>query len=241
MIDFNCFVGAWPFYKVRRRSFEDLKNVHNENGISFGYISSLESVFYNDFYESEKELYNLIKGTEYKQVVTVNPTVDTCSASLSDCIRSFKVSGIRLVPGYHGYNISSPVTNAVMEIARENDLPVFISARLTDERLTHLLHPEALRMEDVLLFARNHPGTRIILNYVKDDETKMLCGESNVFYDTTGLSSEFLTGDPSDTLKRAVFGSGFPLRSLKSSLFLMNEVNDEKLRADVLSGAHIGL
>ena len=91
------------------------------------------------------------------------------------------------------------------------------------------------------MFARNHPGTRIILNYVKDDETKMLCGESNVFYDTTGLSSEFLTGDPSDTLKRAVFGSGFPLRSLKSSLFLMNEVNDEKLRAGVLSGAHIGL
>ena len=238
MIDFNCFVGEWPFYKLAKNTLTDLRELHCENGIGFGYVSSLCSVFYNDFYESEKALYEEIKGTEYKQVVTVNPTLSTCCIRLEECIKDFKISGIRLIPGYHGYNLSSLVTSEVMNIAIREGLPIFISARLTDERITHLFHPEPLKMKDVCMFADRHKEAQIIVNYVKDYEAELLGTKCNIAYDISGLSGSLISGN-CEILKNAVYGSAFPLRTMRSSVLLLNEIPDEILRHNVSEGAHV--
>ena len=55
-LDCNAFIGNWPFYKTRFGSFEDLKRIHRENGIDGGYVSSVQSIFYNHPWEAEVEL-----------------------------------------------------------------------------------------------------------------------------------------------------------------------------------------
>ena len=45
IIDINCLLGNWPFRKIRKNKFEDLKAVHKRNEIDYGYVSSLNSIF----------------------------------------------------------------------------------------------------------------------------------------------------------------------------------------------------
>ena len=68
IIDINCLLGNWPFRKIRKNKFEDLKAVHKRNEIDYGYVSSLNSIFYNDPFEGDLELHEIIKDTSYKHI-----------------------------------------------------------------------------------------------------------------------------------------------------------------------------
>ena len=67
-MDFNCFTGNWPFYRVRYNTVEKLAQLHSRIGITGGYISALEAIFYQDPYEAElalaKELLSAIPENE---------------------------------------------------------------------------------------------------------------------------------------------------------------------------------
>ena len=232
MIDYNCYVGNWPFHKLRRKCFEDLREVHRKNNIKSGYVSSVESIFYNDFYESEKELNDIIKDSGYKQVVTVNPTMSACSLTLKKCIADFDVCGIRIVPAYHKYSIASEILKPVVDIAREYKLPVFVTARMMDERLAHMLQPSTPKMEDVMQFLSNNSDVVTVLCHFKADELRAVeefMDKPNVFSDVSGIR-ENLVGDHyiKRMLKKCVYGSAFPLCSVTSSAMLLkNEACDE--------------
>ena len=139
MIDYNCFCGNWPFHKIRRNTFEDILKIHKENGISSGYISSLESVFFNDPYESEKELYQKIAGSGYKQVMTINPALDTAKNTLLRGIEEFDIKGVRFTPGYHNYSLKEDSVAEIAEILKENNLPLFITMHFEDERMYYIV------------------------------------------------------------------------------------------------------
>lgn len=232
MIDFNCYVGNWPFHKLGRKSFEDLKELHRKNNIKSGYVSSVEAIFYNDFYEAEKELHGMIDGSGYKHVITVNPTMPSCALTIKKCIEEFDVGGIRIIPAYHGYNINSEILNPVMEIAREHKLPVFVTARMMDERLAHIVHPQIQNKEDVEEFLRKNPENIIVLCHFKTGELKAiseLLRNFNVFCDTSGIRDS-LIGDceMKKILKKSVFGSAFPLCLVASAVMILeNEACDE--------------
>lgn len=115
MIDYNCFCGNWPFHKIRKNKFSDILKLHKENGITGGYISSLESIFYNDPYESEMDLYKEIKGSGYHQVMTVNPTLDTCINTVKRGIKELNIKGIRITPGFHQYKLNDNCVNKLLE------------------------------------------------------------------------------------------------------------------------------
>ena len=243
MIDYNCYVGQWPFHKLRRYTFEDLKATHKENGIDYGYVSSLHSIFYNDFYESEKELHEQIKNTSYKHVVTVNPTLGSCAHTLRRCIKEFDTAGVRILPGYHGYKITSDILKPVMDIIKENKLAVFVSARMIDERVTHMLYPEIISTDDIGEFITANTDVPVVLCHLKDAEANVLCDviarNKNVFVDVTGFSSNLILGDDKKSLyKKAVLGSGFPLKNVKSAVMRIEtevrQVCDNSFDSDVL-------
>ena len=103
MTDHNCFIGNWPFCRLDYADFESLREEHAACGIDHGYISSLQSIFYNDFYEAEVELSEMIGNSGYLHTVIPNPTTQCYKYALERCFDEFDVKGIRLVPGYHGY------------------------------------------------------------------------------------------------------------------------------------------
>lgn len=242
VVDFNCFVGDWPFYKLRKKTFADLKRLHEENGIDYGYVSSLQSIFYNDFYESEKDLFDEIKGSLYKQVVTVNPELDGAALTLKRCIDEFDVKGIRIVPGYHKYNINSEKLKPILDIAREFKLPLFITLRIIDERLMYLYTPEEVSVDNLEKFINDNADIPMVICNIKNHESAKLepCLTKNprAFLDISGYKGIVFSINNMETIcKKTVFGSFFPMSPLKSALMVVdNELEDEVLRNMIKSG-----
>ena len=113
--DGNCFVGNWPFYRVNETTDEELIKVHSRYGITGGFLSSLEAIFYQDPFVAEKQLARQIKGTAYKHIMVLNPTLPAWKDDLARCVEKFEIAGVRLLPGFHGYSLDDPVLNEVVQ------------------------------------------------------------------------------------------------------------------------------
>ena len=235
MIDYNAYVGDWPFYKLPRTTLGELAELHRKNGISGGYISSLQSIFYNDFYESEKELAGILSGSGYHQVVTVNPSFPECALTLLRCIREFDVRGVRIHPGYHGYDLSCEVMADVLEILRQYRLPLFINARVHDERLTHILHPTPPDIEAVRRFVRENADIKIVLCHFRCDEVEALRTElaklENLYAETSAFRLNLFENKLTELLPYMLYGSDYPIYPVTASALLFKtEIEDEKIR-----------
>ena len=220
MTDFNCYIGEWPFAKIKYSTFSHLKEQHGKNSIASGWVSSIHSIFYNDPYQSEKELYEAIKGSGYRHIVTVNPALSTAPLTLERCISEFDISGIRLHPGYHGYSIASDIVEPVIRIAEKYNLSVFITSRMQDERFTYLINAVPVPVDEVKLFADKYPRVKTVLSFFKTHEavalTDFAAERQNIFFDTTGFVGNMLI--PSEVIRKmqekSVYGSGFPLQTV---------------------------
>jgi len=225
MIDYNCYLGYWPFYKLKNNSFEDLKKSHKENNIEYGYVSSLQSIFYNDFYESEKDLYETIKGSNYKHVVTVNPNLPACTLTLKRCIEEFDVSGIRLVSGYHGYKLTDRVLKPITEIAKEHNLILFVTLRLYHDCFYDYINPIKIDGNDVKKLIKENPGMKIIVNYAEFSEMlkfkDQIVDNPYVAADVSAFTGNQFSVD-NDITQNLVFGSAFPLTSVKTIKLLVD-------------------
>jgi len=230
MIDYNCFCGNWPFHKVRKNKFSDICKLHKENGIECGYISSLESIFYNDCYEAELDLYNEIKGSGYNQVITLNPTLDTCMQTLKRCVEELDVKGVRLAPGFHDYNINDECVNELLDKMKELKLPLFITVRYEDDRVLYLMKPEAVKTEDIEAFILKNPELEIIIcnigykDVLKIKET--ILSRDNVTFDISGFRTKVFAMPElrkEGLGHKARYGSMAPLFCMKSSVLIFNE------------------
>ena len=240
LIDHNAFIGEWPFYKLPRCTFSDLREIHNSLGISGGYVSSIKSIFYNDPYESEAELSETLSGTQYKHVVTANPAMAECPLTLARCISDFDVRGIRIHTGYHGYNINSPVLVPVLDVCKKHGLVLFVTARMHDERLTHMIHPELIDTEDLKKFLSDNRDIKILLCNFKIDEINSIREElftfDNVLTDVACFRGCLYGDSPRELYKKAVFGTDFPLYPVSVPLIMAEkELTDEKFREEYLA------
>ena len=238
MIDHNAFVGEWPFYKLPRHTLPELIELHKKHGITGGFVSSVKSIFYNDFYESEYELYEILKDTPYRQVVTVNPAMVECPLTLERCIREFAPAGIRIHPGFHGYNINSEILEPVLSIARERGLPLFVTGRMSDERLTHMIHPALITKDDLAQFIKKNSDLRIVLCHFKMDEIMaikdLLLESSCIVTDISGFRGNLFGNSPTYIFSKAVFGSGYPLYPVAAPALMVKTELPEDILSDFI-------
>ncbi len=225
MTDHNCFVGNWPFYRLDNADLGSLIEEHAACGIDHGYVSSLQSIFYNDFYEAEEELGRMIGNSGYFHTVIPNPTVQCYEHALKRCFDEFDVRGIRLVPGYQGYSLEHGGLELVKRYAGERNIPIFINARMTDERMTHMITPEIPTVKELADFVRSAPDIKVVLCYLKENEAEGvydLCRDSeNLWFDTAGMTSSLVLGEFPKYIGKTVLGTGFPLRSVKATALRM--------------------
>lgn len=229
-VDYDCFVGGWPFHKVRRNTLEDLMTLHHENGIESGYVSSTDAIFYNDPYEADKELSGILEGSNYHHVITMNPTLPGTLVDLSHALKEFKVAGVRLLPGFHGYSLQDECVQTLCEEMARQKLPLFLTLRLEDERCTYLFHPQPVELADVQTFIEKNKELAIVLCNMQLHEFTQLkdCikDSDHVVCDSCGLKDGLFPFEEIENLglmKKMVYGSLAPLFCLKSSLLLVEE------------------
>lgn len=228
-IDANCYIGSWPFRKLRRHTIEDLKHIHGENNIEYGYVSFLNSIFYNDPFEGEEDLYRAINGTPYKHVMTINPQLPEFERDIERGIDKFGIKGVKIFPGYHGYSLQDKSVEKLCSVLYNYGLPLFVVVRMEDERLNYIMTPRTLSREEICNFISKNQnmGTIVFLSMLYGELVSCrdcILTAKNVLFDTSGIRNfmgieklvEFFSAD------KILYGSQFPLYCLKSS-FLMTD------------------
>lgn len=228
-IDCNCLVGHWPFRMLRERGIDAIREKHKETGISLGLVANMNSIFYNDPLEGEAELASVLKGTDYLHVMTVNPMLPCFEEDIEIAMDKYNICAVRIYPGYHQYRL---VNNANVErlcsILKERKLPLFISIRMEDERLNYLLRPLTSEEFGLYDFLRCEHLCKVLLLTIRINELlehKVLFSDKNVWYDTSGLKDksfgiELLCSEMG--INKLVYGSQYPLFSLRSTLYLVD-------------------
>ena len=225
--DVNCLLGHWPFRKLYRNTLEALRQVHAACGIDGGYVSSLESIFYNDPFEGEKDLHAAIRDTNYRHVMTVNPTLPAFDEDIRRGVEEFGICGVRVYPGYHGYKLSGPETASLIALLRQYRLPLWLTVRLEDDRLNYILTPRRVSlMDEIVPFLLATDDLPVLVTNLQAGEIlsfgEILASRPNLYFDTAGIKGpveciEQVVAGIGD--RRLIFGSAHPLYALRSSLY----------------------
>lgn len=238
MLDFNCYIGSWPFHPLAVETFEELQALHKENGITGGFVSSLKSIFHRDYFDSEQELYETLKGTNYRQVMTVNPLFPACLDVVRYGIENWNIAGVRVLPTYHGYDLTAPQLEELCQVLKEAGLPLFLTLNLEDVRNSYLLIPQPRPAAEIKDWLDSHHDVTVLLcggytyadmNQIRDN----LLSHPAAFFEPSGMRHasfpfEFL-GE--EVCTRLVYGSMSGILCLKSSLLhmQMGELTPEQL------------
>jgi len=229
-VDFNCYVGNWPFHRIRNNTFEDLKKLHKKVGIDYGYVSAFEAIFYHDPYEADALLAKEIAGSNYKHVVTVNPKLPGCLDSIRRMVSEFPVAGVRILPSFHKYRLGEDqdVEN-LCALLKELNLPLFLNLRMVDERTEYMFLTEGFSVWDVDTFIGRHSDLKIVICNARNGELgwlkNMLKYSPNVCVDTSGFKNELFGFDTmynEGTLESVVYGSGAPLLCMMSTTLYLD-------------------
>lgn len=235
-IDINCMLGNWPFRKLYKNKLEDMLNVHKKNNIVSGLVSSLDGVFFNDPYEADEDLHNIVKNTSYKQVLTVNPTLPGYLDDIDNGVKNLNIAGVRIYPCYHEYHLDNSNLDDLCNKLKEHNLPLFVSVRMEDERLDYLTHPTLEKKDVVTSFINKHNDIKIIfltIRYAEILDLKdLFISNPNLFADSSGLKDEIFVVEkllqhiPSEKI---MYGSLHPLFCLKSTMlrFEKAEISDK--------------
>jgi len=238
--DYNCYTGRWPFSKSRKVDFNSLRLIHERYGITKGYVSSLDAILYNDPTEGDLELYDVVKGTGYEIVPSLNPLLPNIERDYKIADGTMEYRSVRFYPSIHGYDYDCPEFIEAVDMAHDRDKAVFIQTSFGDPRLDYLLTqrmPDISKLPGLIEGAGN---TVIVLCNLRIFEIVQLAeffrNRSNLYYDMSELKHsmfaiEELAGN--GILGNAVFGSFFPMFDF-SGAYIHFKGTEQSTRDDIL-------
>ena len=242
-MDFNCFTGNWPFYKVRCNTVEKLAARHKSIGVEGGYLSALEAIFYQDPYEAELALAQELKGTGYRHAMLLNPTLPGWKDDLRRALRELDIQAIRLVPGYHNYLLTDPVVAEAMEAIRASGLPLLLTLRMLDDRSAYGIRPRPIPDQEIADFLAAYPDVLTILANVRVVQLRNLAPlfaqRKNLFADTSGFMAGLFPVEDALPLvqDQLVFGTNAPLIEMHSIRHIIDTAAvDSCVKESILSG-----
>lgn len=241
--DCNCFTGNWPFYKVRYNTVEKIQSLHNRIGITGGFISAIESIFYQDPYEAEADLAKELEGTPYYQAMILNPTLPAWKADLKRGVEDLHIKAVRLMPTYHKYSLTDPMVAEVVEAVKSYNLPLLLTLRLRDERCMYMFQADFVNKDDVAAFLKQHSDVVTLLTdasaYELEQLAPVFAERKNLFADCSGLKDGLFAADRAyeSIGDQLVYGSAAPLLEMQASFYNITMAPlDEDIKTKILSG-----
>lgn len=244
-MDFNCFAGNWPFFRLRNNTVEKIAACHRKCGISGGFLSSLEAIFYQDPYEAELELSRHLEGTPYMHAMVLNPTLPGWQDDLKRAYEKLHIRAVRFVPGFQNYQLTDPCVEAVMDALRQYRLPLVVTMRMRDERTMWMLQPKEIPVEELRAFLEENADIPTLITHIRPGETEKLSdlfsARENLFVDNSGFKDGLFALDRlwnnTATGGHIVYGSGAPLMEMMATTLQVETGElDDDTKAQIFSG-----
>lgn len=257
IIDANVYAGHWPFRTLEDNTVQAICDNAEKNDITHIIISSLNSVFYRDTFEGNRELMEEIKAckTSVKilPLAVVNPMYPGWEKYARRAIADEGFCGFEIFPLYHDYAFDSvqkgyfrvfPVVD-VLKLAKELDVPVRINFSFENFRQRHWLDIPGDPKGDALYTSLSQcPGVKLIINSCNpyglgEKMQEYIKNNDNILFDITRIDG-FASGAAKATLNymsadHLCFGTMAPFQYVETNLVKMKYVpvlKDQGIEAD---------
>lgn len=224
-MDVDCYLGHWPFRKSYYTDINHLRRAHGDGGVTYGYVSSLQSIFWNDPMQAEEELAQSLKDTPYRQIATVNPALGRTVDYINEAVERFDIKAIRLCPGYHNYSLTDSCMADVASALTRHGLPLYITVLLEDVRRNYIAAPREISGEEIAACASSMDGINTLITQLPThgvlEIADAINGSSNLYVSTSGLRG------PNNCIKmildridhsKLLYGSAYVLYAVQSTL-----------------------
>ncbi|HIE14424.1 TPA: metal-dependent hydrolase [Candidatus Bathyarchaeota archaeon] len=232
IIDFNAYLGGWPFRRLRYNTPESLITLMDKAGIDCAVVSS-SSILYRNAHEGNLELAEQIsRVNDSKRLVPfaiVNPSYSGWKEDVHECVNKLNMKGLRIHPNYHDYKLNDDCATELFKVAYDMNLPVSIVLRMEDERQHHwLVRVPPVPVYDIIEVINRFPDIKFILTYIHYREVEPIlnaCPDKENFY--IEITSHYLFGAYPNQLQlllnrigadKILFGSGMPLKYPEAAL-----------------------
>jgi len=245
IVDVNVSLERWPFRNLSRDKVPLLAKKLRSLGVKRAWAGSFDGLLHKDIASVNSRLVESCRGEGQGLFIpfgSVNPSWPGWEDDIIRCHQEFKMPGIRLHPGYHGYGLNDPRFKRLLELATERDLVVQLAVIMEDERTQHpLLQAPAVDTAPLLNVVRAVPNLRlVVLNSGRrfpGDSMMRLADTGRVYFEISWLEGGEAIGDllaemPAVT-NHILFGSHAPLFLVESPVLKLKEsdLTNTQLRA----------
>jgi predicted TIM-barrel fold metal-dependent hydrolase len=200
VLDINCGIGNWPFRPTPPADAASMEARLRAEGIARACAYALEAYLWPDPQEAnELRLPELVQSPFFIPSAALNPTLPRCLRDYARCRQDWGVPLIRLMPGYHLYELTDPAVDALAVRAAEDGVVLGVHLRADDERMQNpLARVPPVPFQHAVELAARHPSLRVVVfGLARLNEVAFL------FSDGTNLVNE-LAGGPTSAHQAAL-------------------------------------
>jgi uncharacterized protein len=214
-------------------------------GVVKSYCSSINSIFYSDPFHGDIELNKAInQKNEYRHILTVNPRIPGYVYDIEKGIEKFDISGVKIFPSYHGYDLDSNILLQLCKQLQNYNLPLFISLRLEHKDMNYILDVPECDIKNAGKLLNKVTNIDLVFLTIRSKEIyavkEYFSGDSNVYFDTSGLKDGLFAIEKlleKVDYRQMLYGSLYPMYPLKSTYFLVERAMlDESVKEAVFFG-----
>jgi predicted TIM-barrel fold metal-dependent hydrolase len=165
IFDINCGSGAWPFRPTPPADAPALERLLRAEGITRACAYPLEAYLWPDPQEAnELRLPQLAQSPFFVPSAVLNPTLPGWRKSYTRCRGEWGVPMVRIVPGYHLYELGHESVDQLAEQLAADGIALGVYVRAEDKRMQNpIAKVPPTPIDDVVALARRHPGTRVVV------------------------------------------------------------------------------
>ncbi|MBL7189497.1 MAG: amidohydrolase family protein [Phycisphaerae bacterium] len=166
IIDVNAYLGHFAFRRLRHNTAASLLALMDSKQIDKAVVSSASAITYRNAQAGNEEVAEEIRGHSDRLIpfAVINPFYAGWQDDLKTCHEEFGMTGLRLYPKWHNYQLSSRHCRELVNAATERGMVISIPIRAEDNRQrSWLLNVPDVPLEEIVELVKAHPEARFIL------------------------------------------------------------------------------
>jgi predicted TIM-barrel fold metal-dependent hydrolase len=166
IIDVNAYLGHFAFRRLRYNTAALLLSLMDAKRIDKAVVSSASAITYRNAQAGNEEVAEEVRGHRERLIpfAVINPSYAGWQDDLKICHEEFGMTGLRLYPKWHNYELSSPCCRELVKTATERGMAISIPIRVEDNRQrSWLLNVSDVPLEEIVELVKAHPKARFIL------------------------------------------------------------------------------
>ena len=233
MIDVNVNLSRWPCRRLVGDEPDGLVANLRKRNVTQAWAGTFDGILHKDLSSANERLASDCRRYGQGMLVpfgSVNLKLPDWQEDVRRCHEEHKMTGIRLHPNYHGYELKDPAFAELLRLAAARRLVVQVAVRMEDERTQHpLMRVPPVDLSPLADLIKSERGARVVVlnwNSLEDVETaQKLAATGRVYFDISMVESVGGVARLAQTIpiQQVLFGSHYPLFYFESALLKIRE------------------